>query len=59
MQVDERGWREVAEVLEGALKALQDVHASSRERLGGGDGIAVIAAVAGFEAAGEDAVVAS
>ncbi len=59
MQVDERGWREVAEVLEGALKALQDVHAGSRERLGGDDGIAVIAAVAGFEAAGEDAVVAS
>lgn len=54
MQVDERGWREVAEVLDGALRSLQDVHTRSRERLGGDDGIPVIAAVAGFEAASVD-----
>ncbi len=55
MQVDERGWREMAEVLDGALKALQDVHTRSRERLGSGDGIPVIAAVAGFETPPESA----
>lgn len=50
MQVDERGWREMAEVLDGALSSLRQVHARSRERLGGDDGIPVVAAVAGFEA---------
>jgi DNA-binding transcriptional ArsR family regulator len=54
MQVDERGWREITEVLDGTLRSLQEVHARSRERLGGDDGIPVIAAVAGFEAAPGD-----
>ena len=54
MQVDELGWRELAEVLDGTLRSLQQVNARSRERLGGEDGIPVVAAVAGFEAAGGD-----
>jgi DNA-binding transcriptional ArsR family regulator len=51
MQVDQRGWSEVAEVLDATLRSLQRVHARSRERLGGEDGIPVVAAVAGFETA--------
>lgn len=50
MQVDDRGWREMAEVLDATLRSLQQVHARSRQRLGGEDGIPVVAAVAGFEA---------
>ena len=51
MQVDELGWREMAKVLERALALLEEVNARSRQRLGGEDGIPVIAAVAGFETA--------
>jgi DNA-binding transcriptional ArsR family regulator len=56
MQVDERGWGEMTEVLDAALRALQKVHARSRERLGGKDGIPVVAAVAGFETADGGAI---
>lgn len=51
MQVDDRGWREMAEVLDATLRALQKINTRSRERLGAEDGIPVIAAVAAFEAA--------
>src|ERR1700759_753509 len=37
--VDERGWRETAEVLDRALRELMAVSARSRERLGDADGI--------------------
>jgi DNA-binding transcriptional ArsR family regulator len=48
--VDERGWREAAEVLDRALRELMTVAAGSRERLGEADGIPVVTAMAAFEA---------
>jgi DNA-binding transcriptional ArsR family regulator len=48
--VDERGWRESAEILARALRELMEVAAASRERLRGGDGISVVTALAAFEA---------
>jgi DNA-binding transcriptional ArsR family regulator len=48
--VDEVGWRETAEVLDHALRDLQTVAASSRERLGGAEGISVVTGLAAFEA---------
>jgi DNA-binding transcriptional ArsR family regulator len=48
--VDERGWRETAEVLDRALRELMSVAAASRERLGDADGIPVVTAMAAFEA---------
>lgn len=47
--VDERGWRETAEILDRALQELQRVAAKSRERLGEEDGIAVVTGLAAFE----------
>jgi hypothetical protein len=49
--VDERGWRETAEILDRARRRLMEVAAASRERLGGEDGIPVVTALAAFEAA--------
>ena len=51
MAVDERGWRETAEILDRALRELMEVGASSRERLGGEDGIPMVTGLAAFEAA--------
>jgi DNA-binding transcriptional ArsR family regulator len=48
--VDEQGWREAAEILDRALRDLQTVAASSRERLGGAEGISVVTGLAAFEA---------
>ena len=48
--VDERGWRETAEILDRTLRELMEVAAQSRERLGGEDGIPVVTALAAFEA---------
>jgi DNA-binding transcriptional ArsR family regulator len=48
--VDERGWRETAEILDRALRELMSVAAASRERLGDADGIPVVTAMAAFEA---------
>ncbi|HEY2053275.1 MAG TPA: helix-turn-helix domain-containing protein [Solirubrobacterales bacterium] len=48
--VDERGWRETAEILDRALQELMEVASASRERLGGDDGIPVVTALAAFEA---------
>jgi hypothetical protein len=48
--VDERGWRETAEILDRALQELMRVAAASRDRLGGEDGIPVVTAMAAFEA---------
>jgi DNA-binding transcriptional ArsR family regulator len=48
--VDEQGWRETAEILDGALRQLMEVAAASRDRLGGEDGIPVVTAMAAFEA---------
>jgi DNA-binding transcriptional ArsR family regulator len=48
--VDERGWRETAEILDRALRELMEVAAASRQRLGGDDGIPVVTGLAAFEA---------
>ena len=48
--VDEQGWRETAEILDRALKELMAVATDSRERLGEGDGIPIVTAMAAFEA---------
>jgi hypothetical protein len=48
--VDEKGWREAAEILDRALRELMTVAAESRERLGEDDGIPVVTALAAFEA---------
>ena len=48
--VDERGWRETAEVLDRALRELMAVSARSRGRLGDADGIPVVTGLAAFEA---------
>jgi DNA-binding transcriptional ArsR family regulator len=50
MMVDDRGWRETAEILDRALRELMSVAADSRERLGEADGISVVTAMAAFEA---------
>ena len=50
MVVDERGWREAAEILDRALKDLMAVATASRERLGDEDGIPVVTGMAAFEA---------
>jgi DNA-binding transcriptional ArsR family regulator len=47
--VDEQGWRETAEVLDRALRELQTVATTSRERLGGEAGIPVVTGLAAFE----------
>jgi DNA-binding transcriptional ArsR family regulator len=47
--VDERGWRETAEILDRALRELMSVAADSRERLGEEVGIPVVTAMAAFE----------
>lgn len=52
MRVDETGWREVAEILDTALKHLMAVHDRSAKRLGGAAGIPVVVGLAGFEASG-------
>jgi DNA-binding transcriptional ArsR family regulator len=49
MVVDDRGWRETAEILDRALRELMTVAADSRERLGDADGIPVVTAMAAFE----------
>jgi hypothetical protein len=50
MQVDDQGWREAAEILDQALRDLQDIATESRARLGEADGIPVVTAMAAFEA---------
>jgi DNA-binding transcriptional ArsR family regulator len=50
MTVDDQGWRETAEILDQALRDLQEVAAESRARLGEGEGIPVVTAMAAFEA---------
>lgn len=52
MTVDETGWTEIAAIMETTLKRLTDVHERSSKRLAGGDGIAMIVGLAGFEADG-------
>jgi DNA-binding transcriptional ArsR family regulator len=47
--VDEQGWREVAEILDRALRELMEVAAASRGRLGAEDGIPVVTGLAAFE----------
>ncbi len=47
--VDERGWRETAEILDRALRELMEVAAASRERLDGEEGIPMVTAMAAFE----------
>jgi DNA-binding transcriptional ArsR family regulator len=47
--VDEQGWRETAEILDRALRELQTVATTSRERLGGEAGIPVVTGLAAFE----------
>jgi DNA-binding transcriptional ArsR family regulator len=47
--VDERGWRETAEILDRALRELMAVAAASRDRLGDADGIPVVTGLAAFE----------
>lgn len=49
MTVDEQGWREAAEILDRALRGLQEVASTSRERLGGADGIPMVTGLAAFE----------
>ncbi len=50
MTVDERGWRETAEILDRARRELMGVAARSRERLGEADGIPMVTGLAAFEA---------
>jgi DNA-binding transcriptional ArsR family regulator len=51
MTVDEKGWREAAEILDRTRRELMTVAAESRERLGGDDdGIPLVTALAAFEA---------
>lgn len=50
MTVDERGWRETAEILDRARRELMQVAAMSRQRLGDEDGIPVVTGLAAFEA---------
>jgi hypothetical protein len=48
--VDGDGWREVAEIMDRALKLTMGVHVKSRQRLAGTAGITVIVGLASFEA---------
>jgi hypothetical protein len=50
MTVDDQGWRKTAEILDRALRDLQEIAAESRARLGEEDGIPVVTAMAAFEA---------
>jgi DNA-binding transcriptional ArsR family regulator len=50
MVVDDRGWRETAEILDRSLRELMTVATDSRERLGEADGIPIVTAMAAFEA---------
>jgi hypothetical protein len=50
MMVDDQGWRETAEILDQALRDLQEIATESRARLGEADGIPVVTAMAAFEA---------
>jgi DNA-binding transcriptional ArsR family regulator len=50
MVVDDRGWRETAEILDRALRELMSVATDSRVRLGDADGIPIVTAMAAFEA---------
>ncbi len=50
MTVDERGWRETAEILDRARRELMGVAARSRERLGEADGTPMVTGLAAFEA---------
>ena len=47
--VDEQGWQETAEILDRALRELQTVATTSRERLGREAGIPVVTGLAAFE----------
>jgi DNA-binding transcriptional ArsR family regulator len=49
INVDEQGWREIAEILDRALRELMTVAAASRTRLGDADGIPVVTGLAAFE----------
>jgi DNA-binding transcriptional ArsR family regulator len=49
INVDEQGWREIAEILDRALRELMTVAAASRKRLGDADGIPVVTGLAAFE----------
>jgi DNA-binding transcriptional ArsR family regulator len=53
MRVDDRGWSEIAAIMDEALGRLMDVHAASGARLGGAGGIPVVVGLAGFEASAE------
>ena len=53
MTVDETGWREIAEIMDRALRLLMSVHAGSVRRLGGAEGIPMVVGLAGFEAGQE------
>jgi DNA-binding transcriptional ArsR family regulator len=50
MMVDEEGWRDVAEILDQALRDIQVVATESRARLGEADGVPMVTAMAAFEA---------
>lgn len=50
MTVDDRGWTEIAEIMDQALRRLMAVHAGSGERLGEAEGIPVVVGLASFEA---------
>ncbi|MBS1886647.1 MAG: helix-turn-helix transcriptional regulator, partial [Actinobacteria bacterium] len=54
MTVDERGWQEVAEILDRALRELMEAAAAARARLGEADGIPIVTGLAAFEAAPPD-----
>jgi DNA-binding transcriptional ArsR family regulator len=49
--VDHQGWLEAAELLQRTARDLIAIHDRSSERLGDADGIAVVTALAAFEAA--------
>jgi DNA-binding transcriptional ArsR family regulator len=50
MTVDAAGWREVAEIMNDALKLLMEVHSRSSGRLAGEEGLPIIVGLAAFEA---------
>ena len=47
--VDERGWREVAEIMRKAGQLVAEVHQRSGKRLAGGEGISIVVGLAAFE----------
>jgi hypothetical protein len=47
--VDDQGWTEVAELLDGTLRDLMRIAAECRDRLGGKDGIPIVTGLAAFE----------